>query len=86
MIPFALGASLSSSTIADVRLFSVRLSGRWRGARLCASGELEGISEKMHNGYFVDLFVRKSNSNAITMYKGLGYTAGEVTHQCTPFL
>ena len=34
---------------------------------------LEDVSEagKM---YFVDLFVRKSNSNAITMYQKMGYT------------
>ena len=36
--------------------------------------ELESISEKVHDGYFVDLFVRKSNGNAIAMYEGLGYT------------
>ena len=36
--------------------------------------ELESISEKVHDGYFVDLFVRKSNVNAIAMYEGLGYT------------
>ncbi|EGD72247.1 N-acetyltransferase [Salpingoeca rosetta] len=36
-------------------------------------GELEHISDKQHEGYFVDLFVRKSNDVAIGMYKGLGY-------------
>ena len=36
--------------------------------------ELESISEKVQAGYFVDLFVRKSNVNAIAMYEGLGYT------------
>ena len=36
--------------------------------------ELESIGEKVHDGYFVDLAVRKSNSNAIAMYEGLGYT------------
>ncbi|GAQ78016.1 N-acetyltransferase [Klebsormidium nitens] len=34
---------------------------------------LEEITEKMHNGYFVDLFVRESNTVAIDMYKKLGY-------------
>lgn len=29
---------------------------------------LEDITVKMHNGYFVDLFVRKSNASAIAMY------------------
>ena len=32
-------------------------------------GILEDLTEKMHNGYYVDLFVRKSNSAAINMYK-----------------
>lgn len=35
--------------------------------------ELETISDKQHEGYFVDLFVRKSNDVAIDMYKRLGY-------------
>jgi N-terminal acetyltransferase B complex catalytic subunit len=34
----------------------------------------ELVSEKIHNAYFVDLFVRKSNSVAINMYKTLGYS------------
>jgi len=36
--------------------------------------QLESISEHIHNGYFVDLFVRQSNKIAITMYEKLGYT------------
>ncbi|KAL7746584.1 N-alpha-acetyltransferase 20 [Sorochytrium milnesiophthora] len=35
---------------------------------------LEMVSEKIYNGYFVDLFVRVSNSVAIQMYENLGYT------------
>ncbi|KAJ3081793.1 acyl-CoA N-acyltransferase [Rhizoclosmatium globosum] len=35
---------------------------------------LENVSEKVYNTYFVDLFVRASNSVAIGMYKGFGYT------------
>jgi len=34
---------------------------------------LEEVSE-VYNGYFVDLFVRKSNKLAQQMYNGLGYT------------
>lgn len=30
---------------------------------------LEEVTEKVHDGYFVDLFVRVSNTSAITMYK-----------------
>ncbi|KAK9806271.1 hypothetical protein WJX72_007971 [[Myrmecia] bisecta] len=34
---------------------------------------LEDTTEKMHSGYFVDLFVRVSNATAINMYKKFGY-------------
>ncbi|KAJ1981902.1 N(alpha)-acetyltransferase 20, NatB catalytic subunit [Dimargaris verticillata] len=34
---------------------------------------LEETSDKVYNGYFVDLFVRKSNQVAIVMYEKLGY-------------
>lgn len=35
---------------------------------------LETVSEKIYNGYFVDLFVRASNSVAIAMYQKMGYS------------
>ncbi|GAM29205.1 hypothetical protein SAMD00019534_123810 [Acytostelium subglobosum LB1] len=35
---------------------------------------LEEVSEKVHNAYFVDLFVRKSNTLAIKMYEKFGYS------------
>ncbi|EFA86228.1 N-acetyltransferase [Heterostelium album PN500] len=35
---------------------------------------LEEVSEKVHDAYFVDLFVRKSNTLAINMYTKFGYT------------
>mmetsp|Transcript_5188 Transcript_5188/g.12600 ORF Transcript_5188/g.12600 Transcript_5188/m.12600 type:complete len:174 (-) Transcript_5188:297-818(-) len=35
---------------------------------------LEDVSEHVHNGYFVDLYVRASNDVAIGMYKKLGYS------------
>ena len=34
---------------------------------------LEEVTIKMHNGWFVDLFVRPSNKIAVGMYKDLGY-------------
>ncbi|GFH29973.1 N-acetyltransferase domain-containing protein [Haematococcus lacustris] len=34
---------------------------------------LEHVTDKVHNAYFVDLFVRKSNSLAIGMYQKFGY-------------
>ncbi|CAG8472421.1 28629_t:CDS:2 [Gigaspora margarita] len=35
---------------------------------------LESVSDKIYNGYFVDLFVRVSNTVAIGMYKKFGYS------------
>ena len=35
---------------------------------------LEDVSEHIYNGYFVDLFVRKSNTVAVGMYERLGYS------------
>mmetsp|Transcript_24205 Transcript_24205/g.63207 ORF Transcript_24205/g.63207 Transcript_24205/m.63207 type:complete len:184 (+) Transcript_24205:80-631(+) len=34
---------------------------------------LEELSEKKYNGYFVDLFVRRSNDVAVAMYQKFGY-------------
>eukprot|EP00297_Palpitomonas_bilix_P016875 CAMPEP_0113871952 /NCGR_PEP_ID=MMETSP0780_2-20120614/2930_1 /TAXON_ID=652834 /ORGANISM="Palpitomonas bilix" /LENGTH=175 /DNA_ID=CAMNT_0000857403 /DNA_START=94 /DNA_END=621 /DNA_ORIENTATION=- /assembly_acc=CAM_ASM_000599 len=36
--------------------------------------ELEERSDKIFDGYFVDLYVRVSNTAAVEMYKGMGYT------------
>eukprot|EP00753_Platysulcus_tardus_P020633 PLAT8303.1.p2 GENE.PLAT8303.1~~PLAT8303.1.p2 ORF type:complete len:176 (-),score=28.91 PLAT8303.1:88-570(-) len=35
---------------------------------------LEEVSHRQHDDYFVDLFVRKSNTVAIDMYEKFGYT------------
>jgi N-terminal acetyltransferase B complex catalytic subunit len=34
---------------------------------------LEDVTIRRHNGFFVDLFVRPSNTVAVNMYKTLGY-------------
>ncbi|KAK9827471.1 hypothetical protein WJX74_004436 [Apatococcus lobatus] len=54
---------------------AVTVAPQFRRQRLADKlmGILEDLTEKMHNGYFVDLFVRKSNNAAINMYKRLGY-------------
>lgn len=36
-------------------------------------GILEGVTDKVHHGYFVDLFVRASNEAGLAMYNSLGY-------------
>ena len=35
--------------------------------------KLERVTEDFHDAYFVDLFVRASNENAIRMYEKMGY-------------
>eukprot|EP00884_Botryococcus_braunii_P020414 jgi/Botrbrau1/7056/Bobra.0165s0079.1 len=35
---------------------------------------LEDVTDRVHHGWFVDLFVRVSNINAINMYFKMGYT------------
>uniref|UniRef100_A0A061RAN0 N-terminal acetyltransferase B complex catalytic subunit n=1 Tax=Tetraselmis sp. GSL018 TaxID=582737 RepID=A0A061RAN0_9CHLO len=35
---------------------------------------LEEVTEEVHDGYFVDLFVRVSNNLAISMYEKFGYS------------
>ena len=47
---------------------------RRRGLATKLMGSLERTSEKVFDGYFVDLFVRVSNSLAISMYERLGYS------------
>lgn len=56
-----------------VTAVTVAPSFRRMGLARRLMAELEEISENVHDGYFVDLFVRKSNSNAIAMYEGMGY-------------
>lgn len=34
---------------------------------------LENVSDQVYRAYFVDLFVRPSNTNAVKMYEGFGY-------------
>ena len=34
---------------------------------------LEDVTDKIHNAFFVDLFVRPSNKVAVKMYENLGY-------------
>lgn len=36
--------------------------------------ELERITQDVYDGYFVDLFVRRSNEIAIGMYRAMGYS------------
>jgi len=42
---------------------------------------LEMVTTKIHNGYYVDLFVRSTNAVAINMYKKLGYDVYQAIEQ-----
>lgn len=42
---------------------------------------LESITEHVHNGFFVDLFVRMSNKVAIGMYEKMGYVVYRQIYQ-----
>ena len=54
---------------------AVTVAPEYRRQSLAAKlmGLLEETTVKLHNGYFVDLFVRLSNSVAIGMYERFGY-------------
>lgn len=41
--------------------------------------DLEDITEKIHRAYFVDLFVRVSNTTAIQMYNKVGVLQAVLT-------
>ena len=49
---------------------------------------LEDVTHRLHDGYFVDLFVRQSNANAIGMYRKARPTllTRHVGRMRTPFL
>lgn len=47
---------------------------RRQGLARTLMNSLEEITDKVHRGFFVDLFVRASNSVAIGMYKKFGYS------------
>ncbi|PSC69313.1 N-alpha-acetyltransferase 20 [Micractinium conductrix] len=55
---------------------AVTVAPPYRRLRLAEKlmGLLEDVTHKMHNAFFVDLFVRVSNVVAIAMYTKFGYT------------
>ena len=56
-------------------LFCTLVSPQYRrlGVAHTLMNYLEATTHLLYNGYFVDLFVRASNTLAISMYKSLGY-------------
>ena len=47
---------------------------RRQGLAKLLMAALEGVTATVHNGYYVDLFVRASNAAALRLYASLGYT------------
>ncbi|VWU52174.1 N-acetyltransferase, putative [Hepatocystis sp. ex Piliocolobus tephrosceles] len=60
-----------------VTALSIEEDSRRTGKGVDLMKEFEKISKDIHKGYFVDLFVRISNTAAINMYKKLGYVTNE---------
>jgi N-terminal acetyltransferase B complex catalytic subunit len=58
---------------AHITALTVAPESRRLGLARILSQSLEQQGDE-HNAWFVDLFVRKSNSKAIGLYKGLGYS------------
>ena len=57
-----------------VTAITVDADFRKQGLARSLMNYLEEVTEKVHNGWFVDLFVRSTNTIAIEMYKSLGYS------------
>lgn len=62
---------------AHITALTVAPAARRLGLARLLSQTLEDAGER-NNAYFVDLFVRKSNTIAISLYKGLGYSVYRV--------
>jgi len=54
--------------------YSISTIHRRQGLARTLMEGLETITDKVHRGYFVDLFVRESNAVAIDMYEKMGYS------------
>lgn len=72
---YILGKAEGDNNLWHGHVTAVTVSPEYRrlGVAKRLMRELEEISTTVYNGYFVDLFVRASNSLAIKMYEGLGY-------------
>lgn len=60
-----------------VTALSIEEDSRRMGKAQQLMNDFEQISEEVHKGYFIDLFVRITNQPAINMYKQLGYIINE---------
>ncbi|KCV70479.1 acetyltransferase [Fonticula alba] len=76
MMAYVMGKVEGKGTLWHGHVTAITVAPIYRRLGLAASlmHSLEEISEKFHDTYFVDLFVRTTNAVAINMYKKLGYT------------
>lgn len=76
LMGYILGKAEGDKKLWHGHVTAVTVSPEFRklGVAKTLMSQLEKVSDKIYNGYFVDLFVRESNALAITMYKNLGYT------------
>mmetsp|Transcript_19455 Transcript_19455/g.50510 ORF Transcript_19455/g.50510 Transcript_19455/m.50510 type:complete len:175 (+) Transcript_19455:100-624(+) len=72
---YILGKAEGKGELWHGHVTAVTVAPDYRRQRLANKlmDSLEQVTEKFHNGYFVDLFVRKSNDVAVGMYRKLGY-------------
>ncbi|BES99587.1 Transferases [Nesidiocoris tenuis] len=75
LMGYIMGKAEGTATNWHGHVTALTVSPKYRrlGVAAALMKSLENISEKK-NCYFVDLFVRVSNKNAIAMYQNLGYT------------
>lgn len=72
---YMLGKSEGSGNLWHGHVSAVTVAPLYRRLGLAKSfmDDLESTSSNVYNAYFVDLFVRSSNSLAISMYEKFGY-------------
>eukprot|EP00775_Hariotina_reticulata_P005578 gene5578-5816_t len=73
---YILGKAEGEGTLWHGHVTAVTVAPEFRRQNLARKlmNMLEEITHKVHDAYFVDLFVRVSNQVAIKMYEGFGYS------------
>ena len=76
MMGYILGKAEGAGKLWHGHVTAVTVAPEYRrlGVAKNLMKELENVTERAYNAYFVDLFVRVSNALAIAMYNNLGYT------------
>lgn len=76
MYPQVISKTEGKPDVFHGHVTALSISPPYRRLRLAKilMDELERLTDEVYNGWFVDLFVRVSNSVAIGMYRGFGYT------------